>query len=97
MVGRCRLTPGTPWLSRLTPRLLQDLSGAFSSRRMIVMMSCFRALLSSATCGTTLWEVAPSRPHLAGKAVQVQEKGLRLAFCILAENALPGGAGRALH
>ena len=28
MVGRCRLTPGTPWFSQLTPRLL---SGTFSS------------------------------------------------------------------
>ena len=28
MVGRCRLTPGTPWFSQLTPRLL---SGTFTS------------------------------------------------------------------
>jgi len=27
-VGRCRLTPGTPWFSQLTPRML---SGTFSS------------------------------------------------------------------
>lgn len=40
---------------------------------------------------TDLWEVAPSRPQFGGKTVHVKEKGMRLAFCILAENALPGG------
>jgi hypothetical protein len=39
-----------------------------------------------------LWEVAPSRPQFGGKTVFVKEPGMRLAFCILAENALPGGA-----
>eukprot|EP00740_Mantoniella_antarctica_P007623 CAMPEP_0181366604 /NCGR_PEP_ID=MMETSP1106-20121128/10802_1 /TAXON_ID=81844 /ORGANISM="Mantoniella antarctica, Strain SL-175" /LENGTH=375 /DNA_ID=CAMNT_0023481983 /DNA_START=341 /DNA_END=1468 /DNA_ORIENTATION=- len=40
-----------------------------------------------------LWEVAPSRPQLGGgsKSVLVKEQGMRLAFCILAQHALPGG------
>ena len=44
---------------------------------------------------TDLWEVAPSRPQFGGKTVHVKERGMRLAFCILAENALPGGGGAA--
>lgn len=37
-----------------------------------------------------LWEVSPSR--VTDDTVFVKEKGMRLAFCILAEHALPGGA-----
>ena len=43
--------------------------------------------------GRDLWEVSPSRLDLGGGTMLVRERGMRLAFCILAENALPGGTG----
>ena len=35
------------------------------------------------------------RPWFMGKTINVNEAGMRLAFCVLADNALPGGAAKA--
>jgi hypothetical protein len=46
-------------------------------------------------CTSHRLAVLPARPWLVGKTFNVNEAGMRLAFCVLADNALPGGADKA--